>query len=80
VAILGKSKAKILRELDHRSLHGYELAKKLDIPITGIYQHLKHLTADGLIASNGGQGRRKFYSLTKKGQTLLDVLNCDHHG
>jgi len=73
VPILRESKRLILRELEGRKLHGYDLAKKLNLPLTGIYQHLRDLTEDGLIVSQA-EGRRKIYCLTKRGEALLMLL------
>ena len=73
MVILGKTKKCILKELKNLSLHGYEIAKRLNIPLTGIYQHLKDLSEDGLIVSQQ-VGRRKIYSLTSKGEVLLSIL------
>ena len=73
MAILREAKRLILRELDGRSLHGYDLAKKLNLPLTGIYQHLRDLTEEGLIVSQT-EGRRKLYRLTKRGEALLIIV------
>jgi len=76
VVILRDTKVRILRTLGKTTLHGYELAKKLNLPITGIYQHLRDLTDERLIVSHS-EGRRKIYSLTKKGEALLGILEGD---
>jgi DNA-binding PadR family transcriptional regulator len=73
VAILQKTKKRILRALSVRRLHGYELSKLLHLPVTGIYQHLRSLSEDGLVVSER-IGRKKVYSLTPKGETLLSVV------
>jgi len=73
VTILRETKRRILVELKAKRLHGYDLAKRLNIPITGIYQHLRDLADVGLIVSQN-EGRRRVYSLTKKGQALLMIL------
>jgi len=74
MVIMGETKKRILKELKKDSLHGYDLAKRLSIPVTGIYQHLKDLSEDNLITSKQ-IGRRKLYSLTKKGEVLLSILD-----
>lgn len=71
--LLAKTKMKILIELSNNALHGYELARKLGIPVTGIYYHLKELADEGLIVSEKS-GRRKVYSLTAKGKSLVSIL------
>ena len=64
---------RILIELSNGELHGYELARKIGIPVTGIYYHLKELADEGLIVSEKS-GRRKVYSLTVKGKSLVSIL------
>ena len=73
MTLISKTKTRILLELGKNKLHGYELARKMGLPVTGIYYHLRGLTEEGLIASEEF-GRRKVYSLTKKGETLISVL------
>lgn len=72
--ILGKAKHKILTSLAQTPLHGYELSKKLDLPLTGIYQHLKELSEAGLIAAKS-QGSRKRYQITPRGSSLLQIID-----
>jgi DNA-binding PadR family transcriptional regulator len=79
VAILHKTKKKILHALSVRRLHGYELAKLLHVPVTGIYQHLRNLSQDNLVVSEK-VGRKKVYSLTHKGEALLDVIEDERRG
>ena len=64
---------RILIELNNGKLHGYELAGKIRLPVTGIYYHLKELADEGLIVSEKS-GRRKVYSLTAKGKSLVSIL------
>ena len=71
--LLGKTKTRILIELAKGGLHGYELARKIGIPVTGIYYHLKELSDEGFIISKES-GRRKVYSLTSKGEKLISIL------
>ena len=71
--ILGKTKTKILIELGKGDLHGYELARKIGIPVSGIYYHLKELAAEDFIASKE-LGRRKIYYLSPKGEKLTSIL------
>lgn len=73
VPLLGHTKQLILLELRGNVSHGYELAKQLNVPLTGIYQHLKELTEEGLIDSKK-EGRKKIYSLTTKGEKLVQLL------
>jgi len=73
VTIVGRTRALILSALAEESLHGYELARRLNLPVTGIYQHLKALSRDKLIVDTES-GRRRVYSLTKKGRALVAIL------
>jgi len=73
VPILGETKKRILLELEGGGLHGYQLARQLDIPVTGIYQHLKELSSEGLIISKK-DARKKVYSLTEKGRKLVELI------
>ena len=71
--LISKTKTRILIELGNSELHGYELARKIGIPVTGIYYHLKELADEGLIVSEKS-GRRKVYSLTVNGKSLVSIL------
>ncbi len=73
VSILGETKRRILTELRENPSYGYELAKKLEISVTGIYQHLRDLAAEGL-TEHSRDGRRKVYRLTPKGERLIRAL------
>ncbi len=73
VAILGETKKQIIEELRRGSSHGYELAQTLDVSVTGIYQHLKDLSGEGLI-EHRKEGRRKVYRLTRRGRDLIRAL------
>ncbi len=73
MSILGKTKQKILYALSENEGHGYELAQRVKVPITGIYQHLKELARDGLIKSTT-INRKKVYRLTEKGVILLQLI------
>lgn len=73
MVILGKTKTEILRQLKKQETHGYRLAEKVNIPVTGIYQQLNELCEDGLVSFERS-GRRKVYYLTKKGERLLEII------
>ncbi len=73
VPIIGVTKKQILKKLHRSPSHGYELAKRLDLSVTGIYQHLKDLSGEGFIEQSH-EGRRKVYSLTPKGESLIRAL------
>jgi DNA-binding PadR family transcriptional regulator len=73
MAIVSETKMKILTELKNNPSHGYELSKKIELPLTFIYQHLKEPRQAGLINSEE-KGRKKIYHLTEKGELLLKIL------
>lgn len=70
---LGRTKLRILRNLLEHESHGYEISKNLNIPLTGIYQHLKELTRSNL-TSFAVKNNRKIYFLTEKGKKLTRLL------
>jgi len=74
MSIISKTKLAILQELSKQPLHGYALAKKLNITISSIYAHLSELEEHGFITHTIFE-RRKIYSLTKKGKILLDLFS-----
>lgn len=71
MAIISKTKLKILKELAKNPAHGYVLAKKLNITISSIYAHLSELEKAGLITCEVSK-RRKIYHLARKGKRLLE--------
>jgi len=74
MSIVSKTKLAILKELSKQPLHGYALAKKLNITISSIYAHLSELEQYGFVTHTISE-RRKIYSLTKKGKILLDLFS-----
>ena len=74
MSIISKTKLAILQELSKRPLHGYALAKKLNITISSVYAHLSELEQYGFVTHTISE-RRKVYSITEKGKTLLDLLS-----
>lgn len=69
----------ILLALSLRSRHGYELMKQVEDDSAGkiklgpgaLYGAIKQLHEDGLIQELPGDGRRRYYQLTKLGRTKL---------
>ena len=70
MAVVGRAKRRILEALERKPTHGYELAKRTGLPLTGIYEHLRQLAGEGFV-SGEAQGRRIVYRLTEKGRLLL---------
>ena len=73
MAIISKAKLKILLELENGPKHGYELAKRTSLPMGSIYDHLAELVEEGYVIYKE-EGRRKIYSLTKRGELLIKVI------
>jgi len=55
------------------AVHGYELAKRLGISLSSVYEHFRDLRESGLVEA-AGRGRRRVYSLTEKGKHLMKAL------
>lgn len=73
VPLVSDSKRRIVLGLLRKPMHGYEIARDCDVPLTSIYQHLKVLVREGHIRAEG-QGRRKVYRLTRRGKHLAKAL------
>jgi DNA-binding PadR family transcriptional regulator len=72
---IGETKEKILYALERQPLHGYELSKTLDVPLSTIYGHLKEFRQRGLIHPIEESTERKIiYELTDKGKRVLQVI------
>lgn len=69
---LTDSKRRILSLLEEEPKHGYVLANELDVQGSTIYQHLSELEDAGYIEWEE-EGRRKVYSLTQKGELILQA-------
>lgn len=73
---LTDAKRRILSVLDEEACHGYALAKKLGKQGPTVYEHLQELEEAGYIEGNQ-DGRRKIYSLTKRGALILEAERTD---
>lgn len=73
MGILGSTKERILREIGRGPVHGYELANRLGISLSSVYEHLRDLRESGLVEDEG-RDRRRVYTLTEKGKHLLKAL------
>ncbi|WP_394295113.1 PadR family transcriptional regulator [Archaeoglobus veneficus] len=71
---MSKTELAVPKKLSRQPLHGYALAKKLNITISSIYAHLSELESQGFIMHRTSN-RRKVYSLTDKGKALLQLLS-----
>ena len=72
--VLGTSKDSILKKISENPVHGYMLAEKLDVSVTGIYQHLKELRQEGYIYIIQEKNNKKIYDLTEKGKSLVKII------
>ena len=73
MALISETKLAILKELEKQPLHGYVLAKKLNITISSIYSHLNELKSYNFVESFY-VNRKRVYRLTDKGKLLLKLL------
>ena len=69
---LTEAKIRLLEELEDNPKHGYILAKDLGVRGSTIYEHLNQLNDHGYIKSEEN-GRRRVYSLTRKGELILEA-------
>lgn len=69
---LTKPKLRLLDLLADDPGHGYELAKELDLHGSTVYEHLHELADEGYIEGEE-DGRRIVYSLTEKGELILQA-------
>lgn len=73
MGLIGSTKEKILTEIGKGPVHGYELANRLGISLSSVYEHLKDLRASGLVEIRE-EDRKRVYLLTDKGRHLLKAL------
>lgn len=73
MAVVSRTKRRILEALEAKPLHGYAVSRRLRLPITGIYAHLHELAREGFVVGER-EGRRTVYSLSEKGRLLLRAL------
>lgn len=73
--IHASTKVKILSILNMKDMHGYEIWKRIGriMKIQAVYQHLNELERLNLVKSQL-TGRRRIYSLTSKGRSLLKAV------
>jgi len=73
---LTDAKRSVLALLDEEPRHGYALAKELGKQGPTVYEHLRELEEAGYVESKEN-GRRKVYTLTKRGQLTLEAERAD---
>jgi DNA-binding PadR family transcriptional regulator len=73
---LTEAKIRLLEELEGNPKHGYILAKDLGVRGSTIYEHLSQLDEHRYIKSEKN-GRRRVYSLTRKGELILEAERTD---
>ena len=72
--IIGKTKKKILKQIENEPLHGYKLSSTLNLSLSTVYGHLKDLKSMGLIKEENEPNRNKKYILTEKGKELIKIF------
>lgn len=70
---IGITKQNILREINGNAIHGYMIAKNLNLKTSTVYIHLKDLEREGFIESKK-EDDRVLYRLTEKGNLLVKAL------
>ena len=73
MAIVSGTKRRILEAIEAKPAHGYEISRRLRLPLTGIYAHLGELSREGFVLGER-DGRRTVYRLSEKGRLLLRAL------
>lgn len=69
---LTDAKRGILAIIEANPTHGYLLAKQLGVQGSTVYEHLEQLEDAGYVESEQ-EGRRRVYSLTKRGELILEA-------
>ena len=75
---LTDAKRRILALLEEKPRHGYILAKELGVQGSTIYEHLEKLEEAGYVEGEQ-DGRRKVYSLTKRGELTLEAERTEEN-
>lgn len=73
---LTEPKLRVLDLLGDDPKHGYELAKDLDLHGSTVYEHLHDLAEENYIEGEDDD-RRVVYSLTEKGELILEAQRMD---
>ena len=73
---LTKPKLQILRLLSEEPRHGYVISNELGKHGSTVYEHLHELEEEGYIEGEE-DGRRIVYSLTEKGELILEAESMD---
>jgi DNA-binding PadR family transcriptional regulator len=69
---LTSAKKQILNTLEGDPKHGYVLGKEMGVRGSTIYEHLGQLEEHGYIEGEE-DGRRRVYSLTRRGELILEA-------
>jgi DNA-binding PadR family transcriptional regulator len=69
---LTEAKINLLQAIGEGTTHGYALSKKLGVRCSTIYEHLEQLEEEGYLESEM-EGRRRVYSLTRKGELIVEA-------
>lgn len=73
---LTKPKLRILRLLSEKPSHGYIISNELGRHGSTVYEHLHQLEEEGYVEGEE-DGRRIIYSLTEKGELILQAESMD---
>lgn len=73
---LTRAKLQILHLLDDEPRHGYVISDELDRHGSTVYEHL-HKLEDANYIDGREEGRKIVYSLTEKGELILEAERLD---
>ena len=73
---LTQAKLQILRLLSDEPRHGYVISDELDRHGSTVYEHLHKLEEENYVEGKE-DGRRIVYSLTEKGELILEADSMD---
>jgi len=73
MGFLRGTKVDILRRLAAGPRHGYAIARELKLTLSTVYEHVRDLEAEGLVATED-RGRRREIRLTPRGTALVGAL------
>lgn len=69
---LTEAKKRVLKALEGEPKHGYVLKEELGVRGSTVYEHLEQLEKHGYIRGKDDD-RRRVYSLTRKGELILEA-------
>ena len=75
---IGKTKHNILKLIDKKPIHGYQISKELDISLTTTYEHLDFLEKKNFIKKsnhNNVNNVKKICFITDRGKKFIQLID-----